>query len=161
MPKNSTPHSLSAGERKKLIAELISQGLIASQGDVVSELKSRGVAVTQATASRDLQDLGALKGKGEAGKSRYALPASNSSSRSLGGHLITSVAASANIVVVKTPTAAAQFLAAAIDEAVANKELKEAIGTIAGDDTVLVIAATAQGGSALAKTIQSTFGKVK
>ena len=148
---------LSASKRKAIIAELIQAGLISSQGDVVTELKKRGVLLTQATASRDLQELGALKGKSGSGAIRYALPNSTQSAMSSG--LITSVTSSGNTVVIKTPTAAAQLLAAAIDSAVANQELAGAIGTIAGDDTVLVIAATANGGAALAKNIQTNFGK--
>ncbi len=148
---------LSASKRKAIIAELIQAGLISSQGDVVTELKKRGVVLTQATASRDLQELGALKGKSGSGAIRYALPNSNQSAMS--SELIISVASSGNTVVIKTPTAAAQLLASAIDNAVANKELAGAIGTIAGDDTVLVIAATANGGATLAKKIQTNFGK--
>jgi transcriptional regulator of arginine metabolism len=157
--KTESKKVISAQQRKVLIAELIALGLIASQGDAVIELKKRGVTVTQATASRDLQELGALKGKGASGEIRYELPAG--SSNGLGAQLLLSVTASGNIVVVRTPTAAAQLLASAIDAAVARKELTSAIGTIAGDDTVLVISATATGGAALAKKMQSMFGKVK
>ena len=159
MPKKTfTIAVLSGSERKALVAELIQAGRIASQGDVVAELRKQGVRVTQATASRDLQELRAFKAKDEQGLVRYALP--GRSDASINSRFIVSVASSGNTVVVRTPTAAAQLLASAIDSAVANKELTGAIGTIAGDDTVLVIAATANGGAALAKKIESNFGNL-
>ena len=146
-------------QRKRIVASLIAAGKVHSQADVVRELKSKGLEVTQATASRDLQELGAMRSKDRNGSTRYILV--GSPGLSAGGNLIISIASSANTVVLRTPPAAAQFLASSLDSAMLAGELPTAIGTIAGDDTVLVIASTASGGSALAKKISTIFGKGK
>ncbi len=151
--------SSAAEKRKQLIASLIQAGKIHSQADLVRELKAQGLEVTQATASRDLQELGAMRSKSANGQMRYVLDAS--SQRTSSATLIVSIASSANTVVVRTPPAAAQFLASTLDAAIVAEELPQAIGTIAGDDTVLVIAATANGGAELAQNIELMFGKGK
>ena len=87
------------------------------------------------------------------------LPTNSPASTSQG--LLLSVIASGNTVVIKTPPAAAQFVASSLDSAMGSSQLSGAIGTIAGDDTVLVIASTANGGSALGKKISTLFGKAK
>jgi len=143
--------------RKQLIATLVKAGKIHSQADLVRELAVRGLAVTQATASRDLQELGAIRYKGSNGELRYFLE--HQTGGSFESKLILSIASSANTVVLRTPPAAAQFVASALDAAMVANELPLAIGTIAGDDTVLVIAATANGGSRLAKSIGAIFGR--
>ena len=152
----------STSERQELIASLIRAGRISSQGDVVLELEKRGVHLTQATASRDLRELGAMKATNKSGNVRYVLsePASQRT-RGLGESLVISMAVSGNLVVVKTPIAGASLLASAIDQAVESKKLTGAIGTIAGDDTVLVVASTPQGGKALSKKIEELFGKAE
>lgn len=144
-------------KRKQIVAALIRAGKIHSQADLVRELKARGLDVTQATACRDLQELGAMRSKSTNGEMRYILnvavgPVS-------GGNLILSIASSANTVVLRTPPAAAQFVASTLDAAILAQELPSAIGTIAGDDTVLVIAATAAGGAPLARRLAIMFGK--
>ena len=151
--------SSAAEKRKQLIASLIQAGKIHSQADLVRELKAQGLEVTQATASRDLQELGAMRSKSANGQMRYVLDAR--SQRPSSATLIVSIASSANTVVVRTPPAAAQFLASTLDAAIVAEELPQAIGTIAGDDTVLVIAATANGGAELAQNIELMFGKGK
>ena len=149
--------SNSTHERKQLIMQLIKDGKIHSQADVVRELAMKGMVVTQATASRDLQELGAMRSKNQNGESRYILGEAEKSRPD--GNLVLSVVSSGNTVVLRTPPAAAQFIASTLDEAIINKELMTAIGTVAGDDTVLVIAASADGGSNLAKEISIMFGK--
>ena len=146
-------------QRKRIVASLIVSGKIHSQADVVRELKAKGLEVTQATASRDLQELGAMRSNDGNGSTRYILGAASGVTSS--GNLIISIASSGNTVVLRTPPAAAQFLASSLDSAIVAGDLPTAIGTIAGDDTVLVIASTATGGSALAKKITATFGKGK
>jgi len=153
---------LTTAERQELVAAAIKAGRISSQSDVVHELEKRGIHVTQATASRDLRDLGAMKSTSKSGSVKYVL--AESAARSSGGFgtgLVISMAVSGNLVVVKTPVAGAALLAATIDEAVEQKKLAGAIGTIAGDDTVLIVASTAQGGKSLSKKIEELFGKVK
>ena len=149
--------SNSTQERKQLIAELIQAGKIHSQADVVRELAAEGLVVTQATASRDLQELGAMRSKDSKGESRYIL--GDSQVVLSNGNLILSVASSGNTVVLRTPPAAAQFVASTLDAAILAQKLPTAIGTVAGDDTVLVIAASPTGGQSLAKEISTIFGK--
>lgn len=146
-------------KRKQLVVALIKAGRIHSQSDLVRELKDQGLDVTQATASRDLQELGAMRTKGNDGVMKYVLD--SASQLPNGSSLILSVASSANTVVLRTPPAAAQFVASTLDAAIIAQELPLAIGTIAGDDTVLVIASAATGGEALAKSIESMFGRGK
>jgi len=146
-------------QRKRIVASLIASGKIHSQADVVRELKLKGLDVTQATASRDLQELGAMRSKAKNGSTQYILAGAPTAGS--GTNLIISIASSANTVVLRTPPAAAQFLASSLDSAILADELPTAIGTIAGDDTVLVIASTATGGAALAKKISTIFGKGK
>lgn len=145
--------------RRQIVAGLIRAGKIRSQADLVRELKLRGLEVTQATASRDLQELGAMRTKGASGEMRYILDFE--SDRSSNRNLVLSIASSGNTVVLRTPPAAAQLLASALDARIASGELAQAIGTIAGDDTVLVIASTGSGGGALSKRIAHVFGKDK
>lgn len=144
-------------KRKRMVATLIRAGKIHSQADLVRELQARGLEVTQATASRDLQELGAMRSKNGNGQMRYILDAGVGPGS--GGNLVLSIASSANTVVLRTPPAAAQFVASTLDAAILAQELPSAIGTIAGDDTVLVIAATAAGGAPLAKRLAIMFGR--
>lgn len=140
-----------AARRAKVVA-LVESGVIYSQLDLVKELEKIGFKVTQATASRDLEEIGAVRGS-----DGYRLQ--NSSDDSLARvltneQLILSVEASGNLVVVRTPPGGAQLLASNLD----HSGLKSIIGTIAGDDTVLVVSRKANGGSDLAKELL-TVGK--
>lgn len=131
-----------------------------SQGQLLDLLAEDGISVTQATLSRDLVDLGAVKVRrgrqlvyavpGEGGDTtpRPAQDAAEVSTRlvRLLQELLVSARAVGNQVVLRTPPGAAQFLAAAID----RNDDPEILGTIAGDDTILVIASTGGGGPALA-----------
>jgi transcriptional regulator of arginine metabolism len=141
--------------RAKAIA-LIKAGKISSQGDLVKELKKAGFSVTQATASRDLEEIGAVRGR-----SGYTLAESDNDSMArsmpLPGDLILSVEASGNLAVVRTPPGGAQFLASALD----HSGISSIIGTIAGDDTVLVVSRKASGGGELAKELLTYRGSKK
>lgn len=150
----SAPATKSA--RQALIRQLISTRLVQSQIELMDLLVSDGIRVTQATLSRDLEDLRAVKTRAAGGRLAYALPDAPRGARDaeelsarlgrLCGELLVRADASANIVVLRTPPGAAQFLASAIDESV----LPQVLGTVAGDDTVMVVAADAVGGEALA-----------
>jgi transcriptional regulator of arginine metabolism len=133
--------------RSKAIA-LIKAGKIASQSDLVKELKKAGFSVTQATASRDLEEIGAVRGR-----DGYHLAESDSDSMArslpLPSELILSVESSANLAVVRTPPGGAQLLASSLD----HSGIKGIIGTIAGDDTVLVVSRKASGGAELAREL--------
>ncbi len=151
MAKVLNSGSVSA-RRAKAIA-LIKAGVVHSQSDLVKLLKKAGFDVTQATASRDLDELGAVRSRSESGELIYQLgtTADGSIARSmpLPSDLILSVEASGNLAVVRTPPGGAQFLASSLD----NSGLENIIGTIAGDDTVLVVSKKATGGAELAKEL--------
>lgn len=148
-------NSNNANSRKSTVAKLIGSGKIASQSDLVKALKKQGFAVTQGTASRDLVDIGAIRVRNSDGDMVYALsdvqPISTKSS--FPSELVLTATPSGNLVVIRTPIAAAQMLASAIDGLSQSGKLASAIGTVAGDDTVIVVADTATGGTALAKKI--------
>ena len=144
-----------AAARKAKLASLIEAGLIHSQSDVVVQLKKAGFKVTQATASRDLEEIGAVRARNSKGEMVYQLTSADPVIRANSNNLILSVEASGNLVVIKTPAGGAQLLASNLDHS-GNKLI---IGTIAGDDTVLVIARKANGGAELAKELAT--GKIK
>lgn len=151
--------------RHALIARVIARQPVHSQGDLLAALAGEGVSVTQATLSRDLVELRAAKMRSADGALVYTVPAvgaSGAAGERVGGgegefaagrlarlcaELLVAAEGSANLVVLRTPPGAAQFLAAAIDQSV----LPEVLGTIAGDDTVLVIARDPDGGADLAR----------
>lgn len=156
MPKgNASRRPLGALARRAKVAAFVESGLVHSQSDLVSLLKQEGIRVTQATASRDLEDIGALRGRTKHGPSTYQLPegASSIAAFAIPSHLIISVESSANIAVVRTPPGGAQLLASALDAAAQRGDFPAVIGTIAGDDTVLVISKKAAGGAVLAKQL--------
>ncbi|MET0236999.1 MAG: arginine repressor [Kibdelosporangium sp.] len=154
--------------RQARIVELVSTMAIRSQTELAKILAAEGVDVTQATLSRDLDELGAVKLRGaDAGAPVYVIPEDGSPVRGvqggttrltrLLGELLVSADHSANLTVLRTPPGAAQFLASAIDRAA----LHEVIGTIAGDDTVLVIARESLTGSELADRFSTMAGLKK
>ncbi|HKS43864.1 MAG TPA: arginine repressor [Amycolatopsis sp.] len=133
--------------RQARITELVSTMAIRSQTELAKILAAEGIEVTQATLSRDLDELGAVKLRGaDSGAPVYVIPEDGSPVRGVQGgtsrlsrllaELMVSVDASGNLTVLRTPPGAAQFLASAIDRAA----LEEVVGSIAGDDTVAVIA---------------------
>ena len=150
-------NSSSVSARRAKAISLIKAGVVHSQSDLVKLLKKAGFAVTQATASRDLEEVGAVRSRNENGELVYQIGASSdgaiSKSMPLPSDLILSVESSGNLAVVRTPPGGAQFLASSLD----NSGMKSIIGTIAGDDTVLVVAKKSNGGADLAKELLS-FG---
>ncbi|WP_408899353.1 arginine repressor [Nocardioides sp. R1-1] len=153
-----TPMTKSA--RQAIVVELLETREVRSQPELADLLGERGVHVTQATLSRDLLELDAVKVRSASGALVYAVPAEGGNrapvtGEGAGAHhrlsrlateLLVSAEASANLVVLRTPPGAAQFLASAIDKV----ELADVLGSIAGDDTVLVIGRDPAGGDALA-----------
>jgi len=146
-------NSLSSSARRALIISLIQNGVVESQADLVEQLADNGVAVTQATASRDLDEIGVMRGRDASGQMRYQLTAASAPTARGFSELILTIEASGNLAVVRTPPGGAQLLASTLDRASANGTLTSVIGTIAGDDTVLVISRTANGGPGLAKEL--------
>jgi transcriptional regulator of arginine metabolism len=147
------------------VVSYVNQGLVHSQNDLVDLLADEGIDVTQATASRDLEDVGAVRGKDEKGEMRYLLIENSieplARAARVSDELILSITASGNLVVVKTPPGGAHLLASALDRASQSGEMKSVIGTIAGDDTVLVISRNASGGKALASDLRDFISPKK
>ena len=141
-----------AARRAKAIS-LIQEGLVHSQSDLVVLLKKAGYKVTQTTASRDLEEIGAIRARNTAGESTYEIRESSDDaivrSTPVPSQLILSVDHSANLAVIHTPPGAAQFLASSLDHA----NLTGVIGTIAGDDTIILVSKKATGGANLAKEL--------
>ena len=156
---------------------------VRSQEELAERLAQRGIRVTQTTLSRDLEEIGAVRLRGAGGALIYALPGEAGGPGSLpgglgdagaqaaepaalpeagpglpdpsgrlarvAGELLVAAEASANLVVLRTPAGAAQFLASSIDHAA----WPSILGTVAGDDTVLVVARDPAGGAELAHTL--------
>ncbi|MET8764990.1 arginine repressor [Lentzea sp. NPDC004782] len=148
--------------RQGRIVEMVSQLVIRSQSELAKLLAAEGIEVTQATLSRDLDELGAVKLRGpDGGAPIYVIPEDGSPVRGVQGgttrlarvlgELLVSTDSSANLAVLRTPPGAAQFLASALDRAA----LHEVVGTIAGDDTILVVAREPMTGAELAERIAS------
>lgn len=137
------------------ITALIAERAVRSQGELAALLAAEGIETTQATLSRDLEELGAVKLRGvDGGVGSYVIPQDGPPRPAPGGtdrlgrllaELLLSYESSGNITVLRTPPGAAQFLASAIDRAAPEG----AIGTIAGDDTVLVVARDGMTGAQL------------
>lgn len=157
------------GARHQRIREILGREPIRSQTDLAERLLEDGVDVTQATLSRDLVELGAVKVRqgrtlvyavpGEGGDRTPRAGAARTEAvqrlRRLSGELLVTAESSGNLVVLRTPPGAANFLASAIDHA----EFEEVLGTIAGDDTILVIAQADAESSALAQRFLDLAGR--
>lgn len=147
--------------RRSAAIAAINAGRIHSQEDLVQALKRAGHSVTQATASRDIEEIGAVRIRNQKGEMVYSISEGSDSSLArsmpLPQELILSVDSSGNLAVVRTPPGGAQLLASSLD----HSGIKEIIGTIAGDDTVLVVSKSATGGSALARQLLTFAGKTR
>ena len=143
--------------RHRALRSIINTSSVSSQGELVVSLGDRGFEVTQATVSRDLQSVGAVKARDAAGELRYVIGnghISGDDPEGVLGRLLSEYAESINVsgslVVVKTPPGAAHVVAAAIDAV----GLAGTIGTVAGDDTMLIIADEATTGAAVARDLE-------
>ncbi len=128
--------------RQARITELLTTSSVSSQPELGRLLAEAGVEVTQATLSRDLDELGAVKVRVGGGETVYAIPelpkerlVPESHLRRVLGEWLVEVAHSANLVVLRTPPGSAHVVASALDRA----GLPEVLGTVAGDDTILVV----------------------
>ena len=152
---------LSKAQRQHRIEQLIERNAVTSQGQLVELLAKSGVDATQATVSRDLEEIGAVKVRAAGGEPVYAVPelpkdrvAPEEHLRRVLGDWVVDVASSSNLVVLRTPPGSAHVVASALDRA----SLKEIVGTVAGDDTIIVVAAERTGGSALARRLSRLAG---
>ena len=149
---NQLPQTKAA--RQARVRHLIEVGGVESQTQLAGLLEGEGIRVTQATLSRDLVEVGAVKVRGADGRLTYATQATMESLEDgatrlnrLCAELLHSAAGSANLAVLRTPEGAAQFLAMAID----SHDDEEILGTVAGDDTIIVISREPLGGAAIAQ----------
>ena len=150
-----------AGRQARVVA-LLAAREVHSQAELAALLAEEGIDVTQATLSRDLEELGAVKLRGaDGGTGVYVVPEDGSPVRGvcggterlsrLLGDLLVSTDASANLAVLRTPPGAAHYLASAIDRAA----LTEVVGTTAGDDTIFVVAREPVSGAQLAALFEN------
>lgn len=152
MTERAVPGTKAA--RQGRIVDLLTRETIRSQTELSDLLAAEGFGVSQGTLSRDLVDVGAVRLRSATGELTYAIrdvdAADTGRARSrlarLATELLLSAEASANLVVVKTPPGAAQFFASAID----RSGLDTVLGTIAGDDSILLVSRAPDGGAALA-----------
>jgi transcriptional regulator of arginine metabolism len=164
----TTPMTKAA--RHGAITDILRRFEVRSQPELAELLAGEGFAVTQATLSRDLVELGAVRVRRGPGTLVYAVPGEGGDRSPQAGvlqehldarlarlcaELLVTAEASANLVVLRTPPGAAQFLASAIDTAA----LSAIIGTIAGDDTVLVVTRAPDGGQAVADRFLALAGR--
>ena len=142
-------------ERQGMILRLVQQQALSTQADVAEALHADGVDAVQATVSRDIAQLGLVKIRDASGRLVYALPGGADLDRlseltsALRRWAIT-LAASANLLVIQTPPGHANALAQAIDQA----RLSDVLGTIAGDNTIMVIAREGATGAALERVFR-------
>ena len=158
MSTRTLPASVAA--RRARIAAVVAEQPIASQEELGRVLADEGVQVTQATLSRDLDALGAVKMTTPEGVTRYSVAGQQEWDTSLPAHGNVQLAhivaetllraeAAQNIAVVHTPPGAAQYLAGHVD----RSGLFDAVGTVAGDDTIIIVMRTAKDASALCATL--------
>ena len=128
-----------------MIRDLVASHEVTAQSELVSLLAAAGVEATQATVSRDLEELGITKHRGADGRTSYALPDSGGLAQML-RQFARTIDASGNLAVVRTPPGAAAAVASAVDAA----NLPNVLATVQGDDTLLVVAREGVTGSAVA-----------
>ena len=148
-------------QRQHRIGELIERDVISTAAQLVARLQAEGISATQATVTRDLQELGTIKVRDEHGARRIVVataaksnPAPLDHLRRMMGEWVVSVESSENLVVVRTPPGCAHVVASALD----RSALDGVLGSVAGDDTVLVIADEKRGGMSLATEFRSLAG---
>jgi transcriptional regulator of arginine metabolism len=153
--------TLGKPQRQHRIARLLEEQAISSQAQLVELLAADGVVATQATVSRDLEELGAVKVRIPGGAMAYAIPEHAKEGRVPDDHLrrvigefVVEVSQSANIVVLRTPPGSAHVVASALDRAA----LADVLGTVAGDDTVILVCSESTGGGPVAVELAGLAG---
>jgi transcriptional regulator of arginine metabolism len=148
-------------QRQHRISELLEREVISTAAQIVVRLNTEGITATQATVTRDLQELGTVKIRDENGTRRIVVggaslsnPAPLDHLRRMMGEWVVSVESSANLVVVRTPPGCAHVVASALD----RSALEGVLGSVAGDDTILVIASEQRSGEGLAHEFRSLAG---
>jgi len=148
-------------QRQQLVARLVAQHAVTNQPQLVELLAGEGIQATQATVSRDLEDLGAVKVRVPGGDTVYAIPefeparlAPEDQLRRVMGEWVAEVRSSGPMVVVRTPPGCAHVVASALD----RSGLEGLVGTVAGDDTIFCVAAESIGGAGLATRLRDLAG---
>jgi transcriptional regulator of arginine metabolism len=148
-------------QRQHLVTKLLQQHAVTSQEQLVELLAAEGVVATQATVSRDLVDLGAIKIRAGGGESIYAVPELPKEQRAPEDHLrrvfgewVVEVATSANLVVLRTPPGSAHVVGSALDRA----NVPGVLGTVAGDDTLVVVVEEGRSGTAAVRRLRELAG---
>ncbi len=155
------PQRLSKTQRQHRLVQLLEHQPVTSQAHLVELLATDGVAATQATVSRDLEDLGAIKVRGPEGEGIYAIPelpwerkAPDDHLRRMFSEWVQDVGSSGNLVVLRTPPGSAHVVASALDRA----DVADVLGTVAGDDTLFVVVAETSGGAKVARRLAELAG---
>jgi transcriptional regulator of arginine metabolism len=152
---------LAKTQRQHRIARLLETQTVTSQSHLVELLAADGVVATQATVSRDLEEIGAVKVRVAGGDTVYAIPelpkdrhVPEEQLRRVLADWVVEIAQSANLVILRTPPGSAHVVASALDRA----GLPGVLGTVAGDDTLLVVTSERVGGDRVARRLQSLVG---
>lgn len=153
--------TLAKPQRQHRVARLLADNSVTSQSQLVELLAADGITATQATVSRDLEDLGAIKVRVPGGETVYAIPELPAEQRAPEDHLrrvfsewVVEVGHSANLVVVRTPPGSAHVVGSALD----RSGLAGVLGTVAGDDTVIVVVVEQVGGADMATRLAEMAG---
>lgn len=148
-------------QRQQMITSLIEKHAVTNQPQLVDLLADNGVTATQATVSRDLEDLGAVKVRVPGGEAVYAIPefaparlAPEDQLRRVMGEWVADIRSSGPMVVIRTPPGCAHVVASALD----RSGLGGLLGTVAGDDTIFCIADEDTGGADLARILGELSG---
>ncbi len=148
-------------QRQHRITKLLETRAVGSQAHLVELLAGEGIEATQTTVSRDLEELGALKVRLPGGETAYALPelpsrqiAPEDHLRRVLGEWVVEARCSANLVVLRTPPGSAHVVGSALD----RSGFPGVIGTVAGDDTVLVVTSEPSGGATVAGRLAEVAG---
>jgi len=151
---------MSKVQRQTTISRLIGDHEVTSQPQLIELLAEHGIDATQATVSRDLDDIGAIKVRVPSGNTVYAIPefapdrlAPVDQLRRVMGEWVADVSHSGNIVVLRTPPGCAHVVASALD----RSRIEGLLGTVAGDDTLMCVSA-ATDGSPLADHLRDLAG---
>ena len=152
---------MSKHQRQHRVARLLAGHVVTSQEQLVGLLDDEGIESTQATVSRDLDDLGAVKVRVPGAESMYAIPEHPADRvvpidqlRRVMGEWVVDVGYSGNLVVLRTPPGSAHVVASALD----RTGIEGSIGTVAGDDTLMVVAAEGTTGEQLATALRALAG---
>ncbi len=152
---------MSKARRQHRITRLLEEHAVTSQTQLAELLEAEEITATQATVSRDLDDLGAIKVRVSGGETIYAIPelpmdriAPEDHLRRVMGDWVADLGHSGNLVVLRTPPGSAHVVASALDRA----GISEVLGTVAGDDTLMVVATEGVDGADLARRLSDLAG---